>query len=189
MINNAAVMALPERRITADGFEMQFGTNFLGPFALTARLLPLLRNGKNPRVVTVSSIAARDGVIYFSDLQAEFSYKPMKVYGQSKLADLMLDFELQRRSEANKWGVSSFAVHPGVSRTNLIPNGAGSLSVSGLMRIFLWFLFQPASQGALPTLFAATSQNARAGIYYGPNKMNETRGFPAAAKVPPQAQE
>lgn len=189
LINNAAVMALPERKVTSDGFEMQFGTNFLGPFALTARLLPLLRNSTNPRVVTVSSIAARDGAIDFSDLQAERSYKPMKVYGQSKLADLMFAFELQRRSEANQWGISSFAAHPGISRTDLITNGAGQFSVSGLMRTFLWFLFQPASQGALPTLFAATSPDARAGAYYGPDKLNEMRGFPVVAKVPPQAED
>lgn len=189
LINNAAVMALPTREFTADGFEMQFGTNFLGPFALTARLLPLLRKGINPRIITVSSIAARNGKIDFNNLQAEKTYAPMKAYAQSKLADLMLAFELQRRNEENQWGVLSIAAHPGVSRTDLITNGAGRLSLSGFMRKILWFMFQPAAQGALPTLFAATSSEAKGGAYYGPDKMNETRGFPAIAKIPPQAED
>ncbi|APR82044.1 Putative oxidoreductase/Short-chain dehydrogenase [Minicystis rosea] len=187
LINNAAVMTPPKRQETSDGFELQLGTNHLGHFALTARLLPLLRNGTNPRVVTLSSVAARDGAIDFDDLQAERSYNPMRAYGQSKLACLMFAFELQRRSEANQWGVASIAAHPGISRTDLLHNAPGRWSAAGMMRTFLWFMFQPASQGALPTLFAATSPEARAGVYYGPDKMNELRGFPTVAKVPPRA--
>lgn len=190
LINNAAVMAPPKRRMTADGFELQFGTNYLGHFALTAQLLPLLREGKKPRVVTISSVANRDAAINFDDLQAEHSYRPMQVYGQSKLAELMFTFELQRRSDAAKWGLTSIAAHPGISRTDLIPNGAGWASAFGLMRLLLGrIMFQSPAQGALPTLYAATSPDAKSGAYYGPDTMNEMRGAPALAKVPPQAED
>jgi NAD(P)-dependent dehydrogenase (short-subunit alcohol dehydrogenase family) len=187
LINNAAVMAPPQRKTTSDGFELQFGTNYLGHFALTAQLLPLLRKGRRARVVNVSSVAARDGAIDFEDLQAARRYKPMVVYGQSKLANLLFSFELQRRSEAGGWGVSSIAAHPGISRTDLIPNGAGRVSLHGFFRTFLWFLFQPPAQGALPTLFAATSPHAAGGAYYGPDKLGETRGAPTLAKIPAKA--
>lgn len=187
LINNAAVMTPPQRKVTKDGFELQFGTNYLGHFALTAHLLPLLRNGRNPRVVTLSSIANRTGAINFDDLQAEYGYKPMAVYSQSKLACILFALELQRKSEAAGWGISSIAAHPGISRTDLLPNGAGPKSVLGLARKYLWFMFQPAAQGALPTLFAATSPEAKGGAYYGPGKLNETRGAPASAKIPRQA--
>jgi NAD(P)-dependent dehydrogenase (short-subunit alcohol dehydrogenase family) len=187
LINNAAVMAPPKRLATADGFEMQFGTNYLGHFALTARLLPLLRQGNQPRVVSLSSVAARSGAINFDDLQARHGYRPMPVYGQSKLACLMFALELQRRSDAEGWGIQSIPAHPGVSRTDLLPNGAGAWSAAGIARRYMWFLFQPAAQGALPTLFAATSPQARGGAYYGPNRLGETRGYPVLARIPPQA--
>lgn len=187
LINNAGVMNPPVRRETSDGFELQFGTNYLGHFALTAGLLPLLRKGTQPRVVTLSSIAARGGKINFGDLNAERDYKPMPVYSQSKLACLLFAFELQRRSEAGAWGVASMAAHPGVTATDLIVNGAGRQSMTGMLRRFLPFLFSPAWQGALPTLYAATSPEAKPGAYYGPNRMSETRGYPALAKAPPQA--
>src|SRR6266436_8904818 len=119
LINNAGVMALPRRQVTADGFEMQFGTNHLGHFALTARLIPLLRRAGGSRVVSVSSLAHRTGLIDFSDLQGERLYSPWKAYGQSKLACLMFALELQRRSEAAGWNVISNAAHPGFARTNL----------------------------------------------------------------------
>lgn len=187
LINNAAVMTPPSRQTTSDGFELQFGTNYLGHFALTAHLLPLLRKGQNPRVVNVASVAVQNGAINFDDLQSERNYTPMVAYGQSKLANLMFSFELQRRSAAAKWGVSSIAAHPGISRTDLLHNGAGRMSMAGLVRSWMWFLFQPAAKGALPTLFAATSPDAKAGAYYGPDRFSETRGYPAPAKVPPQA--
>lgn len=187
LINNAAVMTPPKRQVTSDGFELQFGTNYLGHFALTAKLLPLLRKGNEPRVVSLSSVAARSGTINFDDLQAQRSYRPMRVYGQSKLACLMFALELQRRSDAAGWGIQSIAAHPGISRTDLLPNGAGAWSAPGMVRRYMWFLFQPASQGALPTLFAATSPQAQGGAYYGPDKLGETRGYPTVARVPPQA--
>ncbi len=191
LINNAGVMTPPTRKTTADGFELQFGTNYLGHFALTAHLLPLLLRGHNPRVVTLSSIAVRGRgtAINFDDLQAERDYQPMPVYGQSKLACLMFAFELQRRSDAAGWGITSIAAHPGVSRTDLLHNAPGRRSVQGLARSFMWFLFQPAAQGALPTLFAATSPDARKGAYYGPDKLGETRGYPTEAAIRPQALE
>ncbi|WP_395494606.1 SDR family oxidoreductase [Acetobacter sp. KSO5] len=187
LINNAGVMMPPTRKVTSDGFELQFGTNYLGHFALTAHLFPLLRKGHNPRVVTLSSIAARDGRIAFDDLQATRNYKPMPVYSQSKLACLMFALEFQRRSEAGDWGITSIAAHPGISRTDLLPNGTGASSVFGIARRVLWFLFQPAAQGALPTLFAATSFEAKGGGYYGPDRLSETRGYPTTARIPPAA--
>jgi NAD(P)-dependent dehydrogenase (short-subunit alcohol dehydrogenase family) len=187
LINNAGVMTPPERQVTDNGFELQFGTNYLGHFALTARLLPLLRKGNEPRVVSLSSVAARQGEIHFDDLQSERSYKPMVAYSQSKLACLMFALELQRRSNAGGWGIQSIAAHPGISRTDLLTNGAGASSAAGMARRFLWFLFQPVAQGALPTLFAATSMQAQGGAYYGPDKLGETRGHPTLAKVPPRA--
>ena len=189
LINNAAVMTPPTRQETEDGFELQLGTNYLGHFALTAQLLPLLRRGANPRVVTLSSVAARNGAIHFDDLQSQRSYKPMVAYGQSKLACLMFGLELQRRSEAGNWGIQSIAAHPGIARTDLIPNGAGASSAAGMARRLLWFLFQPAAQGALPTLYAATSAQAKGGGYYGPNRLSETRGYPGDANIPRQALE
>lgn len=189
LINNAAVMTPPKRLATADGFELQFGTNYLGHFALTAQLLPLLSKGNEPRVIGLSSLAARNGAIDFDDLQSARRYQPMVAYSQSKLACLMFAFELQRRSTAAGWGIQSIAAHPGISRTDLLPNGAGAWSGAGMARRFLWFLFQPAAQGALPALFAATSRQARGGFYYGPDKLGETRGHPTVAKVPAQALE
>lgn len=189
LVNNAAVMAPPERRVTRDGFELQFGTNYLGHFALTGRLMPLLRQGRSARVVTLSSIAARGGAIDFDDLMAERIYKPMAVYAQSKLACLMFALELSRRSAAAGWGVASIAAHPGVSRTNLIPNGAGSRSLQGLVRRFLPFLFQPAAQGALPSLYAATDRKARDGVYYGPDRLGGTRGLPTEETPPADARD
>lgn len=188
LINNAAVMMPPKRQATSDGFEMQFGTNYLGHFALTAHLLPLLREGKNPRVVSVAAIAVRAGVINFDDLQAERSYKPMTAYSQSKLANLLFAIELQRRSTASDWGITSIAAHPGISRTDLVANGVGSSSALGLIYAVMKFMFQPAAQGALPTLYAATASVVTPGGYYGPNKMNEFRGNPAPAHIPPRAE-
>ncbi|HTU13172.1 MAG TPA: SDR family oxidoreductase [Allosphingosinicella sp.] len=187
LINNAAVMMPPTRQETIDGLELQLATNHLGHFALTAGLLPLLRKGRAARVISLSSVAARSGRIDFDDLNAERGYRPMAAYSQSKLACLMFALELDRRSRAAAWGVASIAAHPGVSRTDLLHNAPGARSLIGLSRSLLWFLFQPAAQGALPTLFAATAPEAEPGGYYGPNRMNETRGSPAEAAIPPRA--
>lgn len=189
LVNNAGVMAPPVRRETKDGLELQLGTNHLGHFALTAHLLPLLRRGRRTRVVSLGSVAARSGRIDFDDLNAERSYRPMQVYSQSKLACLLFAFELQRRSWTEGWGIASLAAHPGVSRTDLIPNSAGRWSFSRMIRTAMPVLFQPTAQGALPVLFAATAPEADPGGYYGPDRLGETRGWPATAKVPPRAEE
>jgi len=187
LVNNAGIMVPPQRQETADGIELQFGTNYLGHFALTGELLPLLRRADRPRVVTLSSVAARSGAINFDDLNAEKSYVPMAVYGQSKLACLMFGLELQRRSIANGWNLTSIVAHPGIARTDLLHNAPGRWSAARMARSFFWFLFQPAAQGALPTLYAATAPDAIPGGYYGPDALGETRGYPVAAKVPAQA--
>lgn len=187
LINNAGVMVPPTRQETADGVELQLGTNYLGHFALTGHLLSQLRRAPGARVVTLSSVAAREGRIDFEDLNAEDAYRPMPAYAQSKLACLMFALELQRRSDAGQWGVASIAAHPGIARTDLLHNAPGRWSAMGLARSLLWFLFQPAAQGALPTLYAATAPEAAPGGYYGPHALSETRGYPVAARVPPQA--
>lgn len=187
LINNAGVMVPPQRRETEDGFELQLGTNYLGHFALTGRLLPLLRRTAGSRVVTLSSIAARSGAIDFDDINARAHYRPMPTYSQSKLACLMFSLELQRRGDRGQWGVTSIGAHPGVARTDLLHNAPGRRSVMGLTRSLLWFLFQPVAQGILPTLFAATSAEAVPGGYYGPRGLGETRGAPATARIPSQA--
>jgi NAD(P)-dependent dehydrogenase (short-subunit alcohol dehydrogenase family) len=188
LINNAGVMALPRRQATADGFEMQFGTNHLGHFALTARLMPLLRRASAPRVVSLSSLAHRTGLIDFGDLQGERVYSPWKAYGQSKLACLMFALELQRRSDAAGWNLTSIAAHPGFARTNLFAGGPGGL-VSLATDFAAPFFGHSAADGARPILFAATSPNAKPGAYYGPGGFSELRGAPAAALVMPQARD
>ncbi len=187
LINNAGVMALPTRQTTADGFEMQFGTNYLGHYALTAQLLPLLRSAHQPRVVNLSSIAHRTGFIHFSDLQGERLYSPWKAYNQSKLAMLMFALELQRRSDAAGWKLMSNASHPGWARTDLFANGPGFGLISLASQFAAPLFSQSAESGALPTLFAATSPQAEGGGYYGPNGLYELKGPPAPARIMPQA--
>jgi NAD(P)-dependent dehydrogenase (short-subunit alcohol dehydrogenase family) len=187
LINNAGVMALPTRQTTADGFEMQFGTNYLGHYALTAQLLPLLRSAHQPRVVNLSSIAHRTGFIHFSDLQGERLYSPWKAYNQSKLAMLMFALELQRRSDTAGWNLMSNASHPGWARTDLFANGPGFGLISLASQFAAPLFSQSAESGALPTLFAATSPQAEGGGYYGPNGLYELKGPPAPARIMPQA--
>lgn len=189
LINNAGIMVPPRRVETEDGFESQLGVNYLGHFALTVHLMPLLQRGRDARVVTLSSVAARQGAIDFDDLNAERRYRPMPVYAQSKLACLIFALELQRRSEAAGWPVISLAAHPGVSRTELLNNAPSRKSVEHWARNNLSFLFQPADRGALPTLFAATAPSARPGGYYGPNGMGEVRGWPTPARIAPKAED
>lgn len=186
LVNNAGVMTPPVRQTTSDGFELQLGTNYLSHFALTAHLLPMLRAAPNARVVSLSSIAARQGKIDLSNLQSE-PYAPMVAYGQSKLACLMFAFELQRRSQANNWGVTSLAAHPGVARTDLIVNGMGERSPAAFARRHLTFLFAPVPQAALPTLFAATAPDAVPGGYCGPKGLLEIRGRVGVATTPKAA--
>lgn len=183
LINNAGVMTPPKRLETKDKFELQFGTNYLSHFALTGHLLPLLKKSKG-RVISLSSVAARNGKINFEDLQANNQYDPMQVYAQSKIACLMFAFELQRLSDKKNWGITSIATHPGVSRTELLVGKSDGRGVIGFVRKYAWFLFQPVAQGALPTLYAATASNAMPGKYYGPHALGETRGYPQEASIP-----
>jgi NAD(P)-dependent dehydrogenase (short-subunit alcohol dehydrogenase family) len=187
LINNAGVMDLPGRRLTEDGFEMQFGTNHLSHFALTGLLLPVLRRAEAPRVVNISSLAHRGGKIDFDNLQAERKYRSWPAYQQSKLANLLFTFELQRRSDAGGWGLMSNAAHPGYARTDLIPNGPGTGGLKGAgAKLVGSFMSHSAAAGALPTLFAATSPTATPMGYYGPNGFYELKGTVATAKVLPR---
>jgi NAD(P)-dependent dehydrogenase (short-subunit alcohol dehydrogenase family) len=199
LINNAGVMA-PKRRLqTRDGFEIQFGTNVLGHFVLTALLLlALVRAAVNhpqrPRVVMLSSIAHKQGRLNFDDLQSAKNYGPMVAYRQSKLADLMLAFELGRRLRAAEppiTGVMSVAAHPGVANTNLFQVGEHT-AVERVVRrglgVAIGALLNSEAQGAVPTLFAATSPDVVDGGYYGPQGLLEMRGGDVGvAKVAPQA--
>jgi NAD(P)-dependent dehydrogenase (short-subunit alcohol dehydrogenase family) len=188
LVNNAGVMMPPRRRTTADGFELQFGTNYLGHFALTGRLLPLLRAARAPRIVEVSSIAHRRAAMDFQDLQAEKRYRPWAAYGQSKLAMLIFALELQRRSDAGGWGLMSLAAHPGIAHTDLFSNGPGLGEVRKRMfGLVLPLISQSAARGALPLLFAATAPQAAAGGYYGPDGFREMKGWPVRARIMPQA--
>lgn len=187
LINNAGVMGRKSREVSANGFERVFATNTLGHFALTARLLPLLREGNSPRVVWVSSSRAFMGALDFDNLQLAHGYDYGAAYDNSKLANLMLAFEMQRRSAVQGWGISSIAAHPGIARTNLVPDGPGPDSLEGRNHRYMPFLFQSAAQGALPTLYAATSPQAAAGGYYGPNGFLGLGGLPAWAGIPEKA--
>ena len=192
LVNNAGVMAPPKRQLTTDGFELQFGTNYLAHFALTAQLLPLLQAGK-ARVISLSSIAARQGHIAFDDLQAKRGYRPFTSYSQSKLAMLMFTFELQRRSDAAGWGLRSIAAHPGVSSTGLIANGPGQVGgataaiIATFSRPFLGVFGQTPPDGALPQIFAATAPSAIGGGYYGSTGFLEMKGDVGVAHTPRQA--
>ncbi len=197
LINNAGVMTPPKRDTTADGFELQFGSNHLGHFALTAHLLPLLRANDGARVVSLSSIAARQNAhIHFDDPQFAKSYAPMHAYRQSKLAVLMFARELDRRSQEAGWGITSAAAHPGLTKTNLQISGPshGRAKPSAMERLYTvsWrlapFLWQEIDEGILPALFAAASPQAEAGGYYGPQGIYEAAGGGVTpAKVPAPA--
>ena len=176
LVNNAGVMA-PPRRLTADGFESQFGTNHLGHFALTGLLIGALAAAPEPRVVTVSSGAHRIGRIRFDDLQGERHYNNWLAYGQSKLANLLFCFELQRRAEAAGAPLRSIAAHPGYARTNLQFAGPKWYE-QVVMRVTNPLLGQSAEMGALPTLYAATYPDLPGGTFVGPNGFMEQRGHP-----------
>jgi NAD(P)-dependent dehydrogenase (short-subunit alcohol dehydrogenase family) len=196
LINNAGVMAPPKRRETADGFELQFGTNVLGHFALTGLLMPLLERtdiSERPRVVTVASIAHKRGRLNFDDLQSTRSYSPMQSYRQSKLADLMFALELDRRLRTADSRVMSVAVHPGVANTNLFRAGERK-PVDSAMRAavsrLIGALLNSGDAGALPTLYAVTSPDVTGGGYYGPIGWMEMRGDRVAdAAIAHQAQD
>jgi len=191
LINNAGVMAPPRRLETPDGYELQFGTNVLGHFALTGLLLPALEQAPAARVVMVASIAHKRGRLDFEDLQATRQYKPMKSYQQSKLADLMLAFELDRRLQTSGSSVRCMAAHPGVANTNLFHVGDFSAFERAARRVvghLIDALLNSDVDGALPTLYASVAPEAAGGGYYGPQGFQEMRGGDVGeAKVAPQA--
>ncbi|HWD11596.1 MAG TPA: oxidoreductase [Solirubrobacteraceae bacterium] len=176
LLNNAGVMA-PPRSETADGFELQLGTNLLGHFALTARLIGAMGARTDARVVTLSSNAHKMGRIDFDDLQSERRYRRWAVYGQSKLADLMFALELDRRLRAAGSAIRSVAAHPGYAATNL-QTAAPPLLDRLVMRATNLALAQNADMGALPPLYAATAPGVEGGSYIGPDGLGEFRGHP-----------
>jgi NAD(P)-dependent dehydrogenase (short-subunit alcohol dehydrogenase family) len=170
LVNNAGVMVPPRRFTTADGFELQFGTNFLGPFALTCLLLPKLLEAPNSRVATMSSGMAHWGRIRFDDLQSERSYGPQRAYSQSKLADMLMARHLAALSERQHWGLISTVAHPGYTRTNLQTAGRNLGRAEPRPPITRTVLpSQPPQTGAEPLLFAAADPDARQDTYYGPS--------------------
>jgi NAD(P)-dependent dehydrogenase (short-subunit alcohol dehydrogenase family) len=183
LINNAGVMTPPQRQETDDDFELQFGANHLGHFALTGHLLPLLRAAQAPRVVTVSSIAAGQRNLDFADANAQHGYKPMRSYGMAKLAQLMFAVELDRRSRRGGWGLMSNAAHPGLSKTNLLSGasyGRDKPTLKARFTQLTWwllpFMWLEVDEGIKPTLYAAASPDAEGGRYYGPRGLYETAG-------------
>jgi NAD(P)-dependent dehydrogenase (short-subunit alcohol dehydrogenase family) len=192
LVNNAGVMAPPARMTTADGFELQFGSNFLGPFALTMRLLPLVLAAPAPRVVTMSSGVASYGRIRFDDLQSERGYRPNLAYAQSKLADLMMTLHLAGLAVREGWNLLSAGAHPGFTRTNLQTAGA-SLGRDKPKRTpfnsFSPVPSQDVEQGAEPLLYAAADPGAVSGGYYRPGRWFGLVGPTAAVRPPRRARD
>jgi NAD(P)-dependent dehydrogenase (short-subunit alcohol dehydrogenase family) len=188
-INNAGIMSPPTRQVTADGFELQFATNHLGHFALTAQLLPLLRAGA-ARVTTQVSIAADQGQVNWDDIDWERDYQPMKAYSSSKIALGLFAMELHRRSEADGWGIRSNLSHPGVTPTNLLsaqpdygrPKDTVSVRVIRTLSR-LGILVGTPTSAALPAVYAATDPAARGGHLYGPGGFRNLRGLPAEQEL------
>ncbi|MEZ4517151.1 MAG: oxidoreductase [Chloroflexota bacterium] len=188
LLNNAGVMA-PPRGETTDGYEMQFGTNHLGHFALTGLLMPTLLATPGSRVVTVTSFANLMGRINFDDLQSKGTYTRYGAYGQSKLANLLFALELQRRLEAAGADTISVAAQPGLAHTNLQSNtveASGNAAEGRLYGMVMGTLSMTAEEGALPQLYAATMPDVVGGQYYSPNFLY-FRGSPTTIAIPPQA--
>ncbi len=174
LINNAGVMIPPASK-SVDGFEIQFGVNFVGHFALTGHLFNLLEATKNSRIVTLSSIAHKGATIDFDNFKLEKPYNPWREYGQSKLADLIFMLELHKRLRSKGFQLASLASHPGFSKTDLQKNmDKDMLNSLELMT---------AKQGAQPTLMACLSKEAKSGQYWGPDGPNEQKGKPALAQI------
>lgn len=189
LINNAGVMALPYCQ-TKDGFEMQLGTNHLGHFALTGQLLPVLLKTSNSRIVNVSSMAHKFGKMNFEDLMSEKKYEKWTAYGQSKLANLLFAFELQRKFEAHNVKTISTGAHPGYSSTNLQsagPKMSGSNLQEKMMSLSNALFAQSAERGSLPQLYAAIASDVSGGKYYGPDGLFAMRGFPREERPASQA--
>jgi NAD(P)-dependent dehydrogenase (short-subunit alcohol dehydrogenase family) len=191
LINNAGIASPPRRMVTADGFELQFGVNFLGHFALTGLLLPNLLTASAPRVVTLSSLMHRYGTIDFDDLMSEQAYSPVRSYNASKLATLLFALQLQRRANAEHWPLLSAAAHPGVARTELTKARPGQpvLWFNRIGDVLAPLFTGTAASGALPSLYAATAPDMTPGGYCGPTGWNEIKGPPGPAHISPAAQD
>jgi len=188
LINNAGIMAAP-RRLTKDGFESQFATNHLGHFALTGLMLPALLKAPAPRVVTVSSHLHRRGTMRFDDLQGERKYDRWGAYGQSKLANLMFCFELQRRAIEGGSSLLSLAAHPGYASTNLQFAASDRFYEKAIGWVGNRVLAQSADMGALPTLYAATVADLPGGTFVGPGGRAQQRGYPIVVTAASKAYE
>jgi NAD(P)-dependent dehydrogenase (short-subunit alcohol dehydrogenase family) len=189
LINNAGVMAIP-RSTTADGFEMQFGTNHLGHFALTGHLLPNLTGTSGARIVTVSSTAHKPGHINFDDLMAERRYRRWNVYSNTKLANLLFTYELQRKLAAAGLSAIAVAAHPGTSATNLVAVSAQDNFIKRIvMPAGARLISQSAAKGALPQLYAATAPEVKGGEYFGPNGIAESFGYPKRVDSIPESKD
>lgn len=189
LVNNAGVMTPPERQTTADGFELQFGSNHLGHFALVAHLLPLLRAGQ-ARVTSQISVAANENAINWDDLNWERSYSGRRAYSQSKIAFGLFGLELDRRSQAAGWGITSNLAHPGVAPTNLLaarPEVGRARDTMGVRVIRALsrrgILLGTVETALLPALLAATAPDARGGRLYGPSGLGHLSGAPAEQDV------
>ena len=189
LINNAGLGLQSKRAVTVDGFERQFETNHLGPFALTALLLPSLLKAPAPRVVAVASIAHRDGRIDFDDLQGARRYGGLKAYRQSKLANLLFAFELDRRARAAGSRLVSVAAHPGVSSTGFFTAIGYPKPVDAVANALIRVFGQDAERGSWPLVYAATMPDVAGGQYWGPDGFREIRGLPAPAVVEPHARD
>ncbi len=188
LINCAGLTRLQSRQLSVDGFEMQFAANYLGHFALTAQLLPLLKQSATARIINVASIAHKEGKINFEDLQAEKKYSPLIAYRQSKLAMLIFSKELQRRLSAHGWRQISVPAHPGLAHTNIFNIAFENRPIlSYFANLGVRIFGQSATMGALPILYAATAKDVEGGIYYGPKGFMDLKGFPTRAKVAPHA--
>ena len=191
LMANAGVMALPEAR-TAQGFELQLGTNHIGHAALVARLLPTLLAASAPRVVTTTSTMHRPGRMHWADLQSRDRYRPWSAYCQSKLANLLFALELDRRARAHGSDLVSVAAHPGYAATHLqaaAPAASGSRVMAAVMAFGNGVLAQSAEAGALPLLYAATMDDVRGGDLYGPDGLGEMRGSPTLVEPSARARD
>lgn len=182
LLNNAGIMATPNIK-TDDGFEAQLGTNHLGHFALTGHLLPLLKGTPQSRVVNVSSLAHKGGKMDFNDLMFEKcrKFKPMRAYGQSKLANLLFTYELQRFFEANNIDCIAVAAHSGGSNTRLANHFETNKFMEAVSKIARGAM-QPAAKGALPQIRASVDANVKGGDYFGPSGIGELFGYPVLVK-------
>ena len=188
LMNNAGVMAPAVRQTTKQGFEIQFGVNFLGHFLLTSLLSDLILNTSHSRVIQLASIAHRQGEMHWADLQSEHHYHGWRAYRQSKLAMLIFAQELARRATQKHLPMLSLAAHPGIAATELVRNGPGPRSlIATLQKIAAPFIQQSGEAGAWPLILAATAPQARQGAYYGPQGWQECRGLPGQAKIEPRA--